>query len=119
MDNISRIQSLQGPESLYFQTKVNMLQLACRSTYLVNEILAMIIAEFLSSNDPVQICFHEFLNQIHLLKIVEARRPQDVEDGDNVLMTKVAQELNLSQRSQTEHRVVKRRNTLYRDLSLR
>ena len=35
-----------------------------RVAYLVYEILAMIVAKFLGSNDPMEICFHQLLNEI-------------------------------------------------------
>ena len=66
----------------------------------------------------MQIRLHEFLDKVNLLKVVETRGPQDVENRDDVLVMEVTQQLYLAQCSQAEHRVIKGGDTLDRDLSL-
>ena len=66
----------------------------------------------------MQIRLHEFLHEVNLLEIIETGGSQDVENRDDVLVMEVTQQLYLAKRSQTEHRVIKGGNTLYRDLPL-
>ena len=47
---------------------------------------------------------------------VVSSRLLDIEDGDDVLVVKVSQELHLSESSQAEHGVIKRSNLLDGDL---
>lgn len=49
-----------------------------------------------------------YLNQIHLLEGFVAPRLLDIENANDVLVVEVAQELHLSEGTQTEHGVVKR-----------
>jgi hypothetical protein len=50
----------------------------------------MIVAELLSSDDSMQICFHKFLYEIYFLEIFQIRRFEDIQNGDYVLVSKVA-----------------------------
>lgn len=52
--------------------------------------------------------FDAHLDEIDLGKCLIVARLLDVEDGDDVLMVEVPQQLHLSQRSQTEHGMVER-----------
>ena len=90
-----------------------------RVAYLVYEILAMIVAKFLGSNDPMEICFHQLLNEIDLLKQFERRRLEYVEDGYDVLVAEVAEELDFAKGAETEHGMVERSDALDGDLPLR
>lgn len=47
-----------------------------------------------------------YLNEVDLVKAVIASRLLDVKDGDDVFVVEIAQQLHLSQGSQTEHGVV-------------
>ena len=57
---------------------------------MVDEVLAVIVAEFLGPNDTIEICLHELLYQIHLVKIFDAWRTKDVQNRYDVLMMKVS-----------------------------
>lgn len=48
----------------------------------------------------------KYLNEVDLVKAVIASRLLDVKDGDDVFVVEIAQQLHLSQGSQTEHGVV-------------
>jgi hypothetical protein len=48
----------------------------------------------------------KYLNEVDLLEAIIASRLLDVEDGDDVFVVEIAQQLHLSQGSQTEHGVV-------------
>lgn len=50
----------------------------CRHTHLVNEILAMVVAQFLGSDNTMQIGFHELLNEIYLSKMLKGWRSENV-----------------------------------------
>ena len=58
------------------------------------------------------------LNQVHLCKALKVSRTNHVEDGDDVLVLKVPQQLDLAQRAQAEHAVVKGRDALDRHARL-
>lgn len=47
-----------------------------------------------------------YLNEIDLIKGVIAARLLDIEDGNNVLMVEVSQQLHLTEGSETEHGVI-------------
>lgn len=79
----------------------------------------MVVGELLSADDAVQIRLHEFLDQIDLVKLVYTGRPEDVEDGDDVLVVKVAEDLYLAEGAEAVHRVVEGRDALNGDLALR
>ena len=63
--------------------------------------------------------FATHLDQIDLVEGLIVPRLLDVEDGDDVLVIKVAQQLHLSECSQTEHGVVERGDLLDGDLLAR
>lgn len=48
-----------------------------------------------------------YLNQVHLVESLVVTGSLDIQNGDNVLVVKVAQQLHLAQRPQAEHGVVK------------
>ena len=79
----------------------------------------MIVAERLRPDDPVEVCFHQFLDEVYFFKVLEGRRAENVEDGDDVLVVKVPEQPDLSEGAQTKHGVVKGGDTLDGDLSLR
>jgi len=63
-----------------------------RGHYLIDEVLAMIITKLLSPYHPVQVCFHELLNQQDLRKAVKTFwRLEYVEDANDVLVSKMTQ----------------------------
>lgn len=59
---------------------------------------------------------HPYLNEVHLGKGLVVSRLLNVENGNDILVVEVSQQLHLAQRPQTEHGVVERRNFLDRDL---
>lgn len=50
----------------------------------------MIIAEFLGTNDTVEIRLHKFLHEINLVKLMDAGWLQDIKNRDDVFMMKVS-----------------------------
>jgi hypothetical protein len=103
MENVGGVHSLKSSEGL------------------VDEVLAMVIGEVLSSNDAVHVCLHQFLqklalhetkldlgrathlDQVNLRKRIIAPGLLDIKDTDDVLMVEVPKELHLTQSSQAEH----------------
>jgi hypothetical protein len=57
-----------------------------------------------------------YLDQVDLSECLVVSRLLDVEDGNDVLVVEVSEQLHLSQCSQTEHGVVKGCNLLDGDL---
>jgi hypothetical protein len=57
-----------------------------------------------------------YLNQVHLVEALVVARSLDIQNGDNVLMVKVAQQLHLTQCPQAEHGVVERGDLFDGDL---
>lgn len=55
------------------------------------------------------------LNQVHLGETFVVPGLLDVENRDDVLVIEVSKQLHLTQRAQTEHAVIERRNLLDRD----
>lgn len=49
------------------------------------------------------------LDQIHLVEGLQVCRTNDIKDGDDVLVAEMAEKLNFTEGSETEHRVIKRR----------
>mmetsp|Transcript_28317 Transcript_28317/g.83162 ORF Transcript_28317/g.83162 Transcript_28317/m.83162 type:complete len:375 (-) Transcript_28317:10-1134(-) len=65
---------------------------------LVEEVLAVVVGERLRRRDDlVQVCVHELRDNVHILKHVQRARPEDVLDLDHVLVSEVAQDLDLPQ----------------------
>lgn len=85
--------------------------------YLVDKILTVVIGQRLCPDDPMKISLHEFLYEIDLAKVMDILWPEDVEDGDDVLVVKVAEELDLAQGAETEHGVVEGGDALDGDLA--
>lgn len=54
----------------------------------------------------------KYLNEVDLVEAIIASRLLDVEDGDDVFVVEIAQQLHLSQGSQAEHGVVEGGNLL-------
>ena len=79
----------------------------------------MVVAELLGAYDAVEVCLHELLDEIDLLEVVDAGGAEDVEDGDDVLVVKVAEELDLAEGAETEHGVVEGGDLLDGDLLAR
>lgn len=78
----------------------------------------MIVAQLLGADDAVKIGLHEFLDEVDLLELLEIGWTEDVEDGDDVLVMKVAKELDLAEGAEAEHGVVKGCYALDGDLAL-
>jgi len=51
------------------------------------------------------------LDEVDFLEVFDVRWLEYVEDRDNVFMIEVAKQLDLAQGAQTEHRMIKGRNT--------
>lgn len=106
---------------------------------LVDEVLAVIVGEVLGTDDTVHVGLHQllfeadrwsalvlaattkeskmqwvrtYLDQIDLIKCLVTPGLLNVKNTDDVLVVEVAQELHLTQGSQTEHGVVKGRDLL-------
>jgi hypothetical protein len=75
-------------------------------THLINEVLTMIITQLLCPDDPMEISLHELLDEVDLLEALEIRGTEDIEDGDDVLVVEVAEELDFAEGAETEHGVV-------------
>jgi hypothetical protein len=88
-------------------------------THLVDKVLAVVVAQLLRADHAVQVRLHQLLHEVHLPEVRERRRLEDVEDRDHVLVPEVAQQPDLAQRAEAEHRVVERRDALDRDLARR
>lgn len=71
----------------------------------------------------MEVRLHELLNEVDLLEGIEARRAHNVQDRDDVLrhiaFLPVPQQLELSQRTQSKHLVLKWLNLLDGDLHTR
>lgn len=76
------------------------------TTHLINKILTMIITQLLGPNHPMHIRLHQLLHQINLFETLQAPRPGDIEDIDDVLVLEVAEELDLAESAEAEHGVV-------------
>lgn len=87
-------------------------------TDLVYEVLAMIVAKLLGADDTVKVRLHEFLDEVDLLELLETGRTQDVEDGDDILVMKVTEELDLAEGAEAEHGVIEGCYALDGDLAL-
>ena len=66
----------------------------------------------------MQIGLHELLDEIDLLEAEEIGWSEDVEDGDDVLVVEVSEELDLAEGAETEHGVVKGGDALDCDAAL-
>ena len=86
--------------------------------YLVYKVLTVVVAESLRSDDAMQVGFHELLHEIDVSEQLEAGRLEDVEDGDDVFVAKVAEQLDLAEGAETEHGVVEGGDALDGDLAL-
>ena len=69
------------------------------------KVLAVVVAQSLRSDDAVQVGLHELLHEIDVPEQLEARRLEDAEDGDDVFVAKVTEQLDLAECAQTEYGV--------------
>jgi hypothetical protein len=67
----------------------------------------MVITELLGAYYTMKIRLHQFLYEIDLLEIVKRWRLEDIDDGDDIFVMKVAKKFNLAKSSKTKHGVVK------------
>lgn len=58
------------------------------------------------------------LDQVNLLEIMQGGRLEDVENADDVFVVEVTKELDFSEGTQAEHRMVEGSDALDSDLSL-
>lgn len=90
---------------------------------LVREVCGMVLRQLLRANDAMQVRLHELLNEVDLLEGVKACRTHDVQDRDDVLrhitLLPVPQQLELSQRAQSEHLMLEWLDLLDGDLHTR
>lgn len=68
-------------------------------TNLIDKVLAVVIAKLLSSYNSMEICLHEFLNQVDLIEFSETWWFKEIEDSDDVLVMEVTEELDFAQSS--------------------
>lgn len=68
----------------------------------------MIITKALRADDAMEICFHQFLNEIYLRKLSQVGRPQNVEDRYDIFMVKVTEKLYFTQGPEAEHGMIER-----------
>ena len=57
-----------------------------------------------------------YLNQVHFIEALVVPGSLDIQNGDNVLVVEIAQQLHLTQSSQAEHGVIEWSNLLDRNL---
>lgn len=88
-------------------------------TDLIDEVLAMVVGQRLCPDDPVQICLHELLYEVYFAEFMDIGGAEDVEDGDDVFVVKVAEELDLAEGAQAKHGVVEGRDALDGHLAAR
>ncbi len=63
----------------------------------------MVVAELLGTNDTAEIILHKLQDEIHLSKVVQQQQAENVEDADDVLMVKAAEELEFVKGTEAEH----------------
>lgn len=79
-----------------------------KGSYLKEEILAVIVRQCLRRlNNLVQICVHEFINQIDILETIPMNRHHNILQSNDILMVKVAKKLEFTQSSQSINPVLK------------
>jgi hypothetical protein len=86
--------------------------------HLINEVLAMVVAQLLCSNYAVEVCFHKLLHKIDFIEILDTGRLKDVQDGYDIFVVKVTEKLDFSQRPKTEHGMVEGSDPFNGNLSL-
>ena len=74
---------------------------------MIDKVLTMVVAEFLSPNHTMQVGLHQFLYEVNLLEIVKTWRLQDIDDCNDIFVMKVTKKFNLAKSSKTKHRVIK------------
>ena len=57
----------------------------------------MVVGQLLSADYTVEIRLHQLLDQIDLIELGQGRWPEDIEDCDDILVVKVAKELDLAE----------------------
>ena len=77
---------------------------------LIEEVLAVIVTEVLSTYDPVQIRLEKFLDEVNFFERVVRDWLDDIEDRDDVLahslLGKILQQLELTQCAERKHGMV-------------
>jgi len=101
MKDIGRVHGLESSESL------------------IDKVLAVVIRQVLSADDPVHVGLHKLLNQVNFTEALIASWLLNVQDRNDVLMIEVTKQLHLTQGSQTEHGMIKRSDLLDSDLLTR
>ena len=86
--------------------------------YLVDEILTVVVAQSLCSDDAMQVRLHQFLHEVYFLELFETGWLKDVENGDDVFVAKVPEEFDLAEGAETEHGVVERGDAFDSDFAL-
>ena len=87
-------------------------------THLVNEILTVIIAESLCSDNSVQVGLHQLLYEVDFFEVLERWRAENVKDGNDVLVVEVSEEPYFTKSAQAEHGMIKGGDTLDRYFAL-
>lgn len=59
------------------------------------------------------------LNKVDFSELCEGGWTEDIKDGDDILMVKMAEELDFAERAEAEHAMVERRDALDRDFAPR
>lgn len=98
MEHIGRMHGFQSPEGL------------------VDEVLHVVVGEFLSADHSMQVGLHEFLDEVYLSKRLVVERPLDRQHRDDVFVGKMLEQLELAERPETEHRPLERLDLLDRYL---
>ncbi len=65
----------------------------------------MVVAGLLGMDDTVEISLHKLLDEIDLGKVMRQWRAENVKDADDVLVVKVAEELDFMEGTEAEHGV--------------
>lgn len=88
------------------------------TTDLVYKVLAMIITEFLGTNNTMKVGLHELLDEVNLVELVYTAWLEDIKDRDDVFVMKVSEEFYFTESSKTEHSVVEGSDALDSDFAL-
>ena len=73
---------------------------------LVDKVLAVVVRKLLCADDTVHVRLHKLLDEVDLSKALVVARLLDVEDGNDVFVVEVAQQLHLTECAKTEHGTV-------------
>lgn len=78
----------------------------------------MVVTQFLSTNDTMEISLHEFLNEVYFLEVIQRRRTEDIEDGNDIFVVKVTKEFDLTKSAHAKHGMIERGYSFNGDFSL-